>query len=63
MYLEVDLLGHRIFIYFKCLFIFGRECKWGRGREQGGQKIQSRLCTDSREPNMGLKLTNCEIMT
>ena len=31
------------------------------GREREG--IESRLCTDSREPDMGLHLTNHEIMT
>ena len=32
----------------------------GRG---GGQSIQSRLCTDSSEPDEGLKLMNSEIMS
>ena len=35
----------------------------GGGAERGGQKIQSRLCADSREPDVGLKLTNYEAMT
>ena len=35
----------------------------GRGRERGGQRIQNRLCDDSKEPDVGLKLTNHEIMT
>ena len=29
----------------------------------GGQRIRSGLCTDSREPDVGLKLMNHEIMT
>ena len=32
-------------------------------RERGEQKSWSGLCADSSEPNVGLKLTNCEIMT
>ena len=40
-----------------------REHKWRRGRQRGGQRIQSRLCADSSEPDVGLKLTNREIMT
>ena len=32
-------------------------------RERETQRIPSRLCTVSAEPNVGLHLTNCEIMT
>ena len=39
------------------------ECKWGRGRERGGQSIQSGLRADSREPDDELKLMNHETMT
>ena len=39
------------------------ESKQGRGREREGQRIQSRLCSDSTEPDVGLELTNCEIVT
>ena len=35
----------------------------GKGGERGGLRIQSGLHTDSSEPNVGLKLTNCKIMT
>ena len=51
------------------MFIFERERErasahmWGRGRERGGQRIQSRLCADRGEPGAGLKPTNREIMT
>ena len=57
------------------MFIFERErerererenvCvyKRRRGRERGGQRIQSGLWADSREPDAGLKLGNHEIMT
>ena len=38
-------------------------CAWGRGREKGREKIPSRLCTVSAEPEAELKLTNREIMT
>ena len=33
------------------------------GAERGGQRIRSRLCADSREPDVGLEPTNYEIMT
>ena len=39
-----------------------REHERGRGREREGQRILSRLSADSREPSVGLELTNCEIM-
>ena len=48
------------------MFIFERERKreWGKGRErERGQRIRSRLCTDSREPDVRLELTNQEITT
>ena len=55
------------------MFIFERErenilmwvqvSKWGRSRERGEQRIWNRLCTDSREPDLGLELTNHENMT
>ena len=40
-----------------------REREQGRGRERGRQGIRSRLRADSREPDVGLELTNGEIMT
>ena len=33
------------------------------GAERGRERIQSRLHAVSSEPNVGLDLTNCEIMT
>ena len=48
--------------FFGCLFIYfekEREREWGRGRE----RIPRRLYTVSAEPNVGLKVTNHEIMT
>ena len=46
-------------------------CTWGRGRERererqrqrGRVRIPRRLCTVSAEPDMGLFLTNHEIVT
>ena len=35
----------------------------GEGQRQRGTGIRSGLCTDSREPDAGLELTNREIMT
>ena len=32
-------------------------------RKREGERIPSRLCTVSAEPNMGLEFTNSEIMT
>ena len=35
----------------------------GRGRERGRERFPSRFNTVSTETDMGLTLTNCEIMT
>ena len=52
------------------MFLFLRERKgetegvWGRGREREGDtesEAGSRLLAVSTEPNVGLKLTNCEM--
>ena len=44
------------------MFIFEREQEQGRGRERGRERLPSRLCTVSAEPNVvGLELVNCEI--
>ena len=54
------------FILFVSLFIFEREVsRGGAGREEEGERerIPSRLCTVSVKPNVGLELTNPEIMT
>ena len=37
-------------------FIFERECERVGERQRGGQRIQSRLCADSSEPDRGLEL-------
>ena len=47
-----------MFIYFQ-----EREhARVGAGREREGYR-GSELCADSREPDVGLEFTNCEIMT
>ena len=45
------------------MFIFEREYKRERGRERRGQRIQSKLRSDSTEPDVGLELMNLEITT
>ena len=53
-----------LFLIFFNVYLFLRERAWaGEGQRKRGQRIQSRLCADSSEPNVGLELTNCEIMT
>ena len=39
------------------------ECEQGRGRERGRHRIRSKLQAVSTEPDVGLELGNCEIMT
>ena len=59
-YISIDLYS---------LFTFERERahRWGRGGERKTQNTESeadsRLWAVSAEPNVGLKPTNCEIMT
>ena len=45
------------------IYLFLRECEQGRGRERKRERISSRLCTVSTEPDVGLGLTNHKIMT
>ena len=55
---------HKNLIYFFNVYLlFEIEREWGRGRERGRQRIPSRLCTVSTEPNMGLELMKREMMT
>ena len=37
-------------------------CKQGRGRERERERIPSRLCTVSSEPDVRLDLMNCKVM-
>ena len=58
-----DLFSFFKFIYFE-REEGEREGKHGEGqRERRGERIPSRLCTGSTEPNAGLELRNREIMT
>ena len=49
-------------LYFLNFYLFLRK-SGGGGREREGQRIQSGLCADSRQPDVGLELTNHEITT
>ena len=51
-------------IFFK-VYLFLRESAQAEAgqRERGGQRTQSRICTDSSKPDVGLKLMNSEITT
>ena len=53
-----------VYIFFY-LFFKERdtESMRGRGAERGRQRIPSNLCAISTEPDAGLRLTNCEIVT
>ena len=60
-------------IFFNVLFIFERASRGGaegeretqreRERERERERIPNRLCAVSTEPDMGLALMNCEIVT
>ena len=52
-----------LLFFFKCLFIFERERESKGAAERRGQRIRGGLCTDSREPDAGLELTNHEMAT
>ena len=45
------------------LFIFERDSISRGGAEIEGQRIRSGLCTDGSEPDVGLELMTCKIMT
>ena len=51
-------------VFFLSLFT-EREKERGRqgGTEREGERLPSRLRADSTEPDVGLRLTNCEITT
>ena len=56
---------YNFFNIFKCLFLrdWERERAWTGGREESGeQRIWSGFWAASREPDVGFKLTNHEIM-
>ena len=56
---------HVLFILFFKIFIFERESEHvgRRAEREGRQRIRSGLCANSRDPDVGLELTNCEIKT
>ena len=57
----------KFFFFFTFIYLWKTETerKWEMGRERGRQRIRSRLqaLAVSTEPDAGLELTNCEIMT
>ena len=57
--------GKLSFFFFFNVYLFLRERQPGRGRERGEEdsKWARHWQADSSEPNVGLKLTNCQIMT
>ena len=63
--LQGDRLSNLTFLSFQRLFYSERrrERQLGRGRGRERDGIPSRLRTVSVEPNVGLDLMNCEIMT
>ena len=46
-------------------YLFLGEGRWGIGRQRGTEDLKQALCSqaDSSEPDVGLELTNHEIMT
>ena len=55
-YTGIKIFKNQMLIYY----FWERESEEGVERE--GESIQSGVCADTRHPNVGLKLTNCEIM-
>ena len=56
---KVTLFCFKKFLMFLFIFVTERE----RDNRRGGERLPSRLYTVSAELDMGLELTNCEIMT
>ena len=52
-----------LLIYFERERETERESRGGADRERGSERIPSRLCTDSTEPDMGLEPMKSEIVT
>ena len=54
----------RLLFFFKFIYLFWERQSTRVGEaERGRDRIPSRPCTISTEPDAGLELTNCEIMT
>ena len=49
-----------LYIFLSLFILRGRVNTSGRGVERRRERIPSRLCTVSTEPDMGLELMNCE---
>ena len=66
MYVYCFLMIKSVFV-FKFIYLFFEGDKdstsGGWDREKGRERIRSRICTVTPEPDVGLELTNCEIMT
>ena len=45
------------------IYLFWEKACAGGGEEKGRERIPSRLCAVSAEPDLGLDPVNCEIMT
>ena len=68
VFVSLKIVEVPVICFLKFIYLFWererereRENRGGAGRE--GERIPSRLHTVSTEPNVGLELTNCEIMT
>ena len=70
--LQVINIKKKVYLFFLEFFTFrfyfihferDRESEQGRGREGGRERIPNRLRIVSVEPEVGLELTNREIMT
>ena len=52
-----------VFIYFLSVFILSGKREGERDKERERERIPSRPSTVNAEPNVELRLTNCESMT
>ena len=64
---ETDIFS-TCFLFFYFLFVLRERepenaCEWGTGRDRGRERIPSQLHAVSAEPNVGVELTNREIVT
>ena len=53
-----------LLVFFNVYLVFTEKERERKSRGRAARKrIQSGLCTDNRAPDVGLELTNCEIVT